>query len=88
VTILYCAWSLVAQKLLKQDGMLAFFFLSFLSSSAIRRSKNQKKVTKNLPKLVKMEAWSGSGDSWGSAWRHFGPKKAQSSKKVEKQLKK
>ena len=28
-----------------------------------------------------MEAWSGSGGSWESSWRHLGPKTAQSSKK-------
>ena len=31
-----------------------------------------------------MEAWGGSGDSWGSSWGHFGPKTAQSSKKMKK----
>ena len=31
-----------------------------------------------------MEAWGGSGDSWGSSWRHLGPKTAQTSKKLEK----
>ena len=31
-----------------------------------------------------MEAWGGSGGSWGSSRRHLGPKTAQSSKKLEK----
>ena len=31
-----------------------------------------------------MEAWGGSGDSWGSSWRHLGPNTVQSSKKLKK----
>ena len=31
-----------------------------------------------------MEARGGSGGSWGRAWRHLGPKTAQSSKILEK----
>ena len=85
VTILYCAWSFVAQKLSK-TGRNAGLFLHFLFY-ALRHvwGRNITKIwSKSYKKEAKMEAWGGSGDSWGSSWRHLGPNTAQSSKKLKK----
>ncbi len=64
--------------------MLAFFRCPSYVIWPSRCLNSTKIVSKVYQKSVKMEAWGGSGGSWGSSWRHLGPKTAQSSKKLEK----
>ena len=83
--ILYCASDVLIKNTLKTKRNAGFFLVSLFCSSAFTLSKNNSKSVQNLPKSCekawKMEAWSGSGGSWESSWRHLGPKTAQSSKK-------
>ena len=62
----------------KQGGMLAFFAYDFYVLRHLWYRKITKICSESDEKETKMEAWGGSGDSWGSSWRHLVPNRTQS----------
>ena len=58
------------------------FFPALFGTYCVQESLKSDK--KSRPKSIKMETWGGPGGSWGSSWRHLGPKSAQSSKNLKK----
>ena len=64
--------------------MLVCFWFPSSVLRILRCLKITEPFVKIYQKSVKMEIWGGSGSSWGSSWRHFGPNMAQSWKNLKK----